>query len=132
MLLPTPWWGPSLYATEKSSVKVITCAAGEGHAEVNAIASVKDESLLKDATIYVSLELFSLRENSSLCRLNHTERNSESRSRLCGPIFFGSRKGNPKLRDAGIEVTVGVLEKECRELIRAFVTFNLKKRPYIT
>ena len=48
------------------------------------------------------------------------------------PFSLVAGRGIQKLRDAGIEVTVGVLEKECRELIRAFVTFNLKKRPYIT
>ena len=37
-----------------------------------------------------------------------------------------------KLRSAGIEVTVGVLEEECLELNRRFVTFQSKRRPYVT
>ena len=41
-------------------------------------------------------------------------------------------KGIQKLRQAGIEVTVGVLERECLELNRAFFTFHGKRRPYIT
>ena len=48
------------------------------------------------------------------------------------PFSQVSGRGIKKLRDAGIEVTVGVLEDECKNLIRRFVTFNTRKRPYIT
>ena len=41
-------------------------------------------------------------------------------------------RGIQKLRDAGIEVTVGVLEEECRRLNRRFITFNEKRRPFVT
>lgn len=48
------------------------------------------------------------------------------------PFSQVSGRGIQKLRDAGIDVTVGVLEEECKNLIRRFVTFNTQKRPYIT
>ena len=47
------------------------------------------------------------------------------------PFAAVQGRGIPKLRNAGIEVTVGVLEEECRELNRRFITFNEKRRPYI-
>ena len=106
---------------------------GEGHAEVNAIASVKDESLLKDATIYVSLEPCSHYGKTPPCADLIIRKGIPRVVVGCvDPFSLVAGRGIQKLRDAGIEVTVGVLEKECRELIRAFVTFNLKKRPYIT
>lgn len=43
-----------------------------------------------------------------------------------------SGRGIQKLKDAGIDVKVGVLEAECRQLIKRFVTFNTQQRPYIT
>ena len=48
------------------------------------------------------------------------------------PFSLVAGRGIEKLRKAGIEVTVGVLEEECRHLIRRFITFNTLKRPYIT
>ena len=62
---------------------------GEAHAEVNAIASVKDESLLKDSTIYVSLEPCSLWENASLRRVDYQERDSTGGGRLLGSFSRG-------------------------------------------
>src|SRR5205085_3171426 len=43
----------------------------------------------------------------------------------------GQGRGIEKLRAAGIEVTVGVLEKECRELNKRFMTFHEQHRPYV-
>ena len=66
---------------------------GEAHAEVNAIRSVKDENLLKESTIYVSLEPCSpLWEDPSLRRSDYREENPQSRDRLHGPVFSGSRQ----------------------------------------
>jgi diaminohydroxyphosphoribosylaminopyrimidine deaminase/5-amino-6-(5-phosphoribosylamino)uracil reductase len=48
------------------------------------------------------------------------------------PFSMVAGRGIEKLRKAGIKVTVGVLEKECQQLIRRFITFNTQKRPYIT
>lgn len=106
---------------------------GEGHAEVNAIASVKDESLLKESTIYVSLEPCSHYGKTPPCADLIVRKGIPRVVVGCvDPFSLVSGRGIQKLKDAGIEVKVGVLEKECRELIKRFVTFNTEHRPYIT
>ena len=106
---------------------------GQGHAEVNAIASVKERELLKDATIYVSLEPCSHYGKTPPCA-DLIIRTGIPRVVVgcVDPFSKVSGRGIQRLRDAGVEVKVGVLEKECQQLIRRFVTFNLKQRPYIT
>ena len=80
--------------------------AGEPHAEVNAIRSVKDKSLLKKATIYVSLEPCS----------------HFGKTPPCCDLIIANEIPN---------VVVGVLENECNELNKRFFTFHQKRRPYI-
>lgn len=106
---------------------------GEAHAEVNAIRSVKDESLLKESTIYVSLEPCSHYGKTPPCADLIIEKGIPRVVIGCiDPFSLVSGRGIEKLRQAGIEVIVGVLEEECRHLIRRFITFNTLKRPYIT
>ena len=106
---------------------------GEAHAEVNAIRSVKDESLLKESTIYVSLEPCSHYGKTPPCADLIINKGIPKVVVGCmDPFSLVSGRGIRKMRDAGIEVTVGVLEKECQELIRRFVTFNTLHRPFIT
>lgn len=106
---------------------------GEAHAEVNAIRSVKDESLLKESTIYVSLEPCSHYGKTPPCADLIIEKGIPKVVVGCmDPFSLVAGRGIEKLRHAGIEVTVGVLEDECRHLIRRFITFNTFKRPYIT
>lgn len=130
---PNPMVGAVIVRDGKIIGEGYHVCCGEGHAEVNAIASVKDESLLKDATIYVSLEPCSHYGKTPPCADLIIRKGIPRVVVGCvDPFSLVAGRGIQKLRDAGIEVTVSVLEKECRELIRAFVTFNLKKRPYIT
>lgn len=106
---------------------------GEAHAEVNAIRSVKDENLLKESTIYVSLEPCSHYGKTPPCAdLIIEKRIPKVVIGRIDPFSQVAGRGIEKLRKAGIEVTVGVLEEECRHLIRRFITFNTLKRPYIT
>ncbi len=106
---------------------------GEPHAEVNAIRSVKNKSLLKEATIYVSLEPCSHYGKTPPCADLIIETGIPRVIIGCmDPFSEVSGRGIAKLRQAGIGVTVGVLEEECKDLIRRFVTFNTQKRPYIT
>lgn len=106
---------------------------GEPHAEVNAIRSVKDESLLKESTIYVSLEPCSHYGKTPPCADLIIEKGIPEVVIGCmDPFSKVAGRGIEKLRKAGIKVTVGVLEEECRQLIRRFITFNTRKRPYIT
>lgn len=106
--------------------------AGESHAEVNAVRSVKDKSLLKKATIYVSLEPCShFGKTPPCCDLIIA---NEIPNVVVGTIDPNEKvagKGILKLIEAGANVTVGVLENECNELNKRFFTFHQKKRPYI-
>ena len=107
---------------------------GEGHAEVNAFASVKneDEALLHEATVYVSLEPCSHYGKTPPCADLIISKGV--RRVVCGcidPFAEVHGRGVEKLRKAGIEVTVGVLEKECLELNKRFITYNTHHRPYV-
>ncbi|MBE6340845.1 MAG: bifunctional diaminohydroxyphosphoribosylaminopyrimidine deaminase/5-amino-6-(5-phosphoribosylamino)uracil reductase RibD [Bacteroidales bacterium] len=106
--------------------------AGEGHAEVNAIASVRNKELLKNSTLYVSLEPCSHYGKTPPCSKLIIEMGIPKVVVGCIDSFSAvSGRGISMLRNAGIEVTVGILEKECRYLNRRFFTFNEKRRPYV-
>ena len=106
--------------------------AGQPHAEVNAITSVSEANLLKESTIYVSLEPCSHFGKTPPCADLIIESGIKK-------VVVGSTDPNPKvagrgikrLMEAGCEVIVGVLEEECNELNKRFFTFHQKKRPYI-
>lgn len=106
--------------------------AGEPHAEVNAINSVKDKSLLKKATIYVSLEPCShFGKTPPCCDLIIKNEIPNVVIGTVDPNIKVAGNGIKKLIEAGTNVTVGVLEAECHELNKRFFTFHEKKRPYI-
>jgi len=107
---------------------------GEGHAEVNAFASVKatDEALLPHATIYVSLEPCAHWGKTPPC----AELIVSKGVRRCvvgtvDPFAQVQGRGIARLREAGVEVTVGVREQECQWLNRRFFTYHKEGRPYI-
>lgn len=106
---------------------------GEGHAEVNAIRSVADPSLLRRSTIYVSLEPCAHYGKTPPCADLIVEKGIPRIVVGCrDPFGKVDGRGIQKLRDAGREVVVGVLEAECRRLIGRFVVFHTHKRPYVT
>lgn len=105
---------------------------GEAHAEVNAIASVKDESLLKEATLYVNLEPCSHYGKTPPCAELIIRKQIPRVVVGClDPFPEVSGRGVRMLRGAGVEVVTGVMEREAWELNRDFMTMQQLKRPYI-
>ncbi len=106
--------------------------AGFPHAEINAITSVKDKSLLQDSTLYVNLEPCSHEGKTPPC-VNKINRYKIPR------VVIGSIDPNPKvagngikiLKESGCEVKKSVLEKKSKFVNRRFFTYHQKKRPYI-
>jgi len=105
---------------------------GQAHAEVNAIRSVINQVLLTESTLYVSLEPcahFGLTPPCSdliiSSKIPHVVIGTvDSFAKVAG-------RGIEKMRNAGVEVEVGIMEIECRKLNKRFFTFHEKKRPYI-
>lgn len=105
---------------------------GEAHAEVNAVNSVQDQSKLSEATIYVSLEPCAHFGKTPPCADLLVHHHFKRVVIGCTDTFDQvSGKGVEKLQNAGIEVEIGVLERECRELNKHFFTFHEKKRPFV-
>ena len=105
---------------------------GAPHAEVNAINAVSKKPLLKDATLYVSLEPCSHHGKTPPC--TGMILNSGIRKVVIGAVDTNdavSGHGADLLKKAGCEVITGVLDKQCREQNRRFFTFIEQKRPYV-
>lgn len=106
--------------------------AGENHAEINAINSVEDKTLIPESTIYVSLEPCAHYGKTPPCAFKIVELGfkkvvigaMDSHDKVNG-------KGKKIIQNAGIEVVSGILEKECIELNKRFFTYHEKKRPFI-
>lgn len=106
---------------------------GEGHAEVNAVASVADTSLLRNATMYVTLEPCSHYGKTPPCASLIIEKGIPRVVIGClDPFEKVAGRGVRMLKDAGVEVVTGCLEKECIELNEKFVTSHRRKRPFVT
>jgi diaminohydroxyphosphoribosylaminopyrimidine deaminase / 5-amino-6-(5-phosphoribosylamino)uracil reductase len=133
MTYPNPMVGSVIVHEGKIIGEGFHLKSGAPHAEVNAINSVTDKSLLKLSTLYVSLEPCSHFGKTPPCA-------DLIISYKIPRVVIGtldtsdkvSGKGVRKLKEAGCDVTTGILESECRRLNRRFFTFNEKKRPYIT
>jgi diaminohydroxyphosphoribosylaminopyrimidine deaminase / 5-amino-6-(5-phosphoribosylamino)uracil reductase len=106
--------------------------SGEPHAEPNAIHSVKNQDLLKESTLYVSLEPCSHYGKTPPCADLIIEKGIPRVVVGCLDAFpLVSGRGVSKLRAAGIDVTVGVEEAACLHLNRHFFVFQKQQRPYI-
>ena len=109
-----------------------TSPYGGAHAEVNAIRSVKNPALLKEATLYVTLEPCSHFGKTPPCAdLIIEHRIPRVVVGILDPNRKVAGKGVEKLRMAGCETIVGVMERDCREHHKRFLTYHTKNRPYI-
>ncbi len=105
---------------------------GEPHAEVNAINAVKNTALLAESTLYVSLEPCAHYGLTPPCSDLIIE--NKIPKVVIGTIDSFVKvagKGIEKMSKTGIEVQLGVMKKECREINKRFFTFHEKKRPFV-
>ena len=129
---PNPMVGSVIVHEEKIIGEGYHHKLGDAHAEVNAINAVEDKSLLENSTLYVNLEPCSHYGKTPPCAdlivTNGIKRvviaTLDSNPEVAG-------KGVKHLEKNNIEVSVGILEEEARNLNRRFFTFHEKKRPYI-
>lgn len=131
---PNPMVGAVIVSNNRIIGEGYHVRCGQGHAEVNAFASVRpeDEPLLPQATIYVSLEPCSHYGKTPPCADLIINKGVRRVVVGCLDDFAEVQgRGIKRLREAGIEVTVGVLEEECRALNRRFLTYHRAHRPYI-
>lgn len=105
---------------------------GEAHAEVNAINNVANKSLLKNATLYVSLEPCShLGKTPPCCDLLIQKGIKKVVVGTKDPNPLVGGKGIEKLKNSGVDVSEGILKEQCLELNKRFFTFHEKQRPYV-
>ncbi|MFY0629313.1 MAG: bifunctional diaminohydroxyphosphoribosylaminopyrimidine deaminase/5-amino-6-(5-phosphoribosylamino)uracil reductase RibD [Flavobacteriaceae bacterium] len=129
---PNPSVGAVIVVDDKIIGEGFTSPYGGNHAEVNAIESVLEKGLLKEATIYVTLEPCSHFGKTPPC--SDLIIRNEIKKVVIGCVDSNSLvsgRGIERLRKSGVEVVVGVLEEECRNHHKRFFTFHDKKRPYI-
>lgn len=105
---------------------------GEAHAEVNAINSVKDKTLLAESTLYVSLEPCFHHGKTPPCVDLILEHKIKRVVIACqDPFVHVAGKSIKKLKNADVEVSLGILEQEALNLNKRFFTFHQKQRPYV-
>lgn len=129
---PNPMVGSVIVHDGKIIGEGYTSAFGGPHAEVNAINSVKNKSLLPTSTLYVSLEPCSHYGKTPPCADLIIKYNIPE-------VVIGIRDPNPqvagqginKLESSGCKVKVGILEKDCKNVNIRFFTYHQKSRPYI-
>ena len=131
---PNPMVGAVIVVNDRIIGEGYHVRCGDGHAEVNAFASVQpaDEVLIPEATIYVSLEPCAHYGKTPPCAELIVKKGVRRVVVGCiDPFAKVQGKGIRMIQEAGIEVTVGVLEEECWWLNRRFFTYHSKHRPYI-
>ena len=129
---PNPMVGSVIVHEDSIIGEGYTSKYGGNHAEVNAIHSVQDKSLLKQATLYVTLEPCSHYGKTPPCSdliIAH-----KIPKVVIGCVDDNKKvagKGLERLINAGCQLIVGVLEEACKEHHKRFFTFHNKKRPYV-
>jgi diaminohydroxyphosphoribosylaminopyrimidine deaminase / 5-amino-6-(5-phosphoribosylamino)uracil reductase len=131
---PNPLVGAILVHEEKIIGEGYHKEYGQAHAEVNCINSVseKEKYLIPASTLYVSLEPCAHYGKTPPCsmRIIH-ERIPKVVVGCRDPFKEVAGKGIEQLQSAGVNVTVGILENDCKALNKRFLTFHTQHRPYI-
>lgn len=132
MVAPNPMVGCVIAHEGRIIGEGYHAAFGKAHAEVNAIDSVMDKELLKQSTLYVTLEPCAHFGKTPPCADLIVRMGIQ---RVCigtgDPFEAVNGKGAMRLRDAGVTVVEHVEEDACREVNRRFFCFHEKHRPYI-
>ena len=129
---PNPMVGSVIVHRDKIIGEGFHQKYGQSHAEVNAINSVNNQLLLEESVLYVNLEPCAHYGLTPPCSdLIIQKKIPKVVIGTLDPYSEVAGKGVEKMRKAGIEVDIGILENECYELNRRFFTYHIKKRPYI-
>ena len=131
---PNPMVGAVLVYNDRIIGEGFHREYGKPHAEPNCIASVRDEdkNLIQKSTLYVSLEPCAHFGKTPPCADLIIEKKIPKVVIGCrDPFFEVNGKGIEKLKAAGLQIELGILEKECRDLNKRFFTFHLQHRPYV-
>lgn len=129
---PNPMVGAVIVADGKIIGEGFHRRYSEGHAEVNAVASVADRTMLRGATIYVTLEPCSHFGKTPPCaRLLIDSGFKRVVVGIRDPFPKVSGRGIAMLREAGIEVTEGILEEECYSINRRFMAAHSRRLPWV-
>ncbi|HEY1039686.1 MAG TPA: bifunctional diaminohydroxyphosphoribosylaminopyrimidine deaminase/5-amino-6-(5-phosphoribosylamino)uracil reductase RibD [Bacteroidia bacterium] len=129
---PNPMVGSVIVQNDKIIGEGYHQKYGDAHAEVNAIKSFPQDHDFSDCTIYVNLEPCSHYGKTPPCSdliISKKFKTVVVCNLDSNPLVAG--KGLEKLKNEGIEVISGILEKEGRELNKRFFLFHEKQRPYI-
>ena len=130
--LPNPSVGAVIVYKDTIIGEGFTAAFGGDHAEVNAINAVKNQDLLKESTLYVTLEPCSHHGKTPPCASLIVEKKIPKVVVGCiDPFAQVAGKGIQILKENKVEVITGILESECQQSHQRFFTFQQKKRPYI-
>lgn len=131
---PNPMVGATLVYNNKIIGEGWHEQYGHAHAEVNCLNSVAgdDRNLIPESRLYVSLEPCShFGKTPPCCDLIIREQIPEVVVGCIDSYSEVSGSGIQRLKKAGVQVKVGILEKECRDLNKRFFTRQEKKRPFI-
>ena len=130
--VPNPMVGAVIVHQGKIIGEGYHCKYGEAHAEVNAVNSVEDKSLLSESTLYINLEPCThFGKTPPCCDLIMQSHIPRVVIANVDPNPLVKGKGIEKLKNAGIEVTTDVLKAEGEELNKRFFSYYKKSRPYI-
>ncbi len=131
---PNPMVGSVLVFEDTIIGEGYHASFGNAHAEVNCINSVSEENkhLIPKSTLYVSLEPCAHFGKTPPCANFIVEHQIKKVVIGCKDVFAKvNGAGIAILQNAGVQVTLNVLEKECLELNKRFFTFHQLQRPYI-